>query len=262
MREHRDGSPAGTGRGSRTRIQPSAATDSEDEELPADERLDRMLGDQDLLLKLQLSGYAPKYWNPAAAEFARYGHNVLTGWLYTNQIFTEVYKKTQRDLQRPDNRFDEDAVQTLATDTVVAALVAFLENVLKQKKWDPAKGATLKTFFIGQCCFQFSNAYRSWWRNEKRVRRTHEASDRLHNDKMSSDFPAADTTIIREAAAKEALDLLSTDVARRAFVMFNMGYSHAEIADELELADHKAVENLIGHQRRRIAEMKSEERAG
>lgn len=88
MREHRDGSPAGTGRGSRMRIQPFDGTDSEDEELPADERLDRMLGDQDLLLKLQLSGYAPKYWEPAATEFARNGHNVLTGWLYTNQIFT------------------------------------------------------------------------------------------------------------------------------------------------------------------------------
>src|SRR3954470_13380163 len=60
-------------------------------DLPADERLDRMLGDQELLLRLQLSSYAPRDWLPVAAEFARYGLGVLEPWIGTGRIFGKVY---------------------------------------------------------------------------------------------------------------------------------------------------------------------------
>lgn len=41
------------------------------------EHLDRLLGDAELLLRLQLSGYADREWQPVAAEFARYGLAIL-----------------------------------------------------------------------------------------------------------------------------------------------------------------------------------------
>lgn len=260
MRRSADGAPASADGSVRMHLQPGRGADSEDEELPADEQLDRMLGDKDLLLRLQLSGYAEKYWDPAAWEFARYGLDVMRAWCRNGRIFTEVYRKTHHELRRPDDQFDDDAVETLATDTVVAAIDGFLEHVLKKNRWDPSGGASLKTYFIGQCCFQFSNAFKSWWRAEKRLGRLRRAADAIATEKMSSDLPEGDAAAILGAEVSEAMNLLSSAAAREAFAMNAAGYSHAEIAEQLGLADEKAVENLLGYQRRRIAKMK--ERAG
>jgi DNA-directed RNA polymerase specialized sigma24 family protein len=248
--------PAVAGGDTRLRdIQLAEGGDAEAEDLPPDERLDRMLGDRDLLLRLQLSGYAPRYWDPAAAEFARYGHDVLVGWLRKGKMLTKVYEKTKRRPRPPDDPFDEDAVQTLATDTVVVALDAFLEKVLKPNKWHPDGGASLKTFFIGQCCFQFTNAYKKWWRSEKHYHKSRDAADLLSNQKISARVPEPDFRVIQGDEIADALGLLSTDVARNAFTMHAAGYSHGEIAEHLELADQKAVENLLSYQRRRIAKV-------
>jgi hypothetical protein len=46
----------------RAHIQPSRGLDI-DEELPADERLDRLVGDADMLYHLQVSNYAPDVWS-------------------------------------------------------------------------------------------------------------------------------------------------------------------------------------------------------
>jgi len=103
------------------RSQPQASVDLDDDDLPADELLDRTLGDADLLLELQLSAYAPAKWDPVANEFARYGYNVITGWIRTGAIFDQVARATGHQLRRPEDRLDDDAIATLTTDTVVAA---------------------------------------------------------------------------------------------------------------------------------------------
>lgn len=255
-----DGRPAVAG-SDRADIQPSTDLDLDNGPLPADDALDRMLGDTDLLYRLQYSGYAPQDWQPAAAEFARYGHSVMIGWLRSSRIFAEVFHKTRLDLTRPDSPFDDDAIQTLATDTVIAALDAFLEEVLKKHRWDPARGASLKTFFIGQCCLQFSNVYKSWRRAERRLGRMHRASELLEIKRLNPDAANADFPVLRRDEVAEAMGLLSNDVARQAFSMQALGYTHIEIADRLGLADDKAVENLLGYQRRLIAKQIAEERA-
>jgi DNA-directed RNA polymerase specialized sigma24 family protein len=256
MRRGAEGTPATDAGGFRLRnikLDVGRDSDADDEELPADERLDRMLGDQDLLLQLQLSSYAPEYWAPASAEFARYGHDVLVGWLLKNKMFTQVYQKTKRRPRPPDEPFDDDAVQSLATDTVIAALDAFLELVLKQNKWQASGGASLKTFFIGQCCFQFTNVYRKWWRAERRRFAGRDAADWLLTEKLNEGIPEPDEQMISDEEVAAAMGLLSTEVAQNAFAMNAAGFTHAEVAATLGLADDKAVENLLNYQRRRIS---------
>jgi DNA-directed RNA polymerase specialized sigma24 family protein len=133
------------------------------------------------------------------------------------------------------------------------ALDAFLEKVLKPNAWHPEGGASLKTFFIGQCCFQFTNVYKKWWRSEKHRHKSRDAADLLFNERLSTPVPEPDVRVIQGDEVANALGLLSTDVARDAFAMHAAGYTHAEIAESLALADSKAVENLLNYQRRRIA---------
>lgn len=50
------------------------------------------------------------------------------------------------------------------------ALDRFRADVLLAKKWDYRKGASLRTYFIGQCLIRFANIYRRWWGGEVRNR--------------------------------------------------------------------------------------------
>jgi hypothetical protein len=251
----RDGAEGSAGsRVDSARLQPAVGLDrDEDEDLPPDEVLDRKLGDAELLLELQLSRYAPEKWMPVANEFARYGYNVIVGWIRTGAIFEMVARATGHSLRRPDRPLDEDAITMLATDTVVAALDAFLVNVLMKNKWSLAGGASLKTFFIGQCKFQFRNVYRGWYRAEHRNRKLQLVDDIGKFEGLGGHLGAADAPLMLHETALAALGAVSTDRARLAMAMHSIGYSHAEIAIELGVADAKSVENLIGHQRRRLS---------
>ena len=94
--------------------------DDFDLDLPADDTLDRMLGDQALLLRLQLSSYEPREWGPVATEFARYGLGVLEPWIGTGRIFRKVFGRTGFRLPPPpDGALDHDAANELAVDTVM-----------------------------------------------------------------------------------------------------------------------------------------------
>lgn len=242
--------PDRPGRG-RARLQ--RQREAEEEPPPkAHEYLERLLADSELLLRLQLSGYAEEEWHPVAAEFARYGLGVLQAWIATGRIFGQVRAKTGYRLTPSETGLDEDAVQTLATDTVVAALRAFLEKVLKQNRWDPAKGASLKTFFIGQCVLQFPNAYKKWIRQQRWQSRTLPGGVAVHLERRTPPAAGADRELLRGEEFRTALALLSTQKARVAFAMQNLGYTHEEIASHLGMTDVKAVENLLGYQRRRV----------
>jgi hypothetical protein len=65
----------------------------------------------------------------------------------------------------PDGAHDDpDTVAELAQETVAKALRHFHDDVLVPGKWDSRRGATLRTYFIGQCLIRFANIYRRWWR--------------------------------------------------------------------------------------------------
>lgn len=222
---------------------------------PDDDRLDRMLGDTDLLLDLQLNAYAPTVWNPVAEEFARYGLAVFRSWIRQGLVFGIVTKATNfgfRDL--PDGRItDPVEVEDLASMTVVYALVDFLEKVLKQNKWDPSRGASLKTYFIGQCKWQFPNVYKEWSRLQRRAPAAESLDYLVDNNVLAPAHDNVAATFDRDAKIREVLSAVDSPQAQSALIYQAEGYSHAEIAQMTGLKDAKAVENLIGRWKRRLA---------
>jgi hypothetical protein len=249
-------SPDPTGHGS-LHIQPPVGADFEGEELPSDERLDRLLADSDLLFRLQLSAYAPEEWKLPSEEFGRYGYDVFVGWIFTGKVWAKVQEKTGWNLHRPSRPFTEEDVYTLAGDTVVASLDSFLEHVLKRNKWNPQRGASLKSYFVGQGCFLFPNALKSWRRDQQRFSKERAAADPITY--LRGTAPSADVSMINRENAVEAMRALSTDKAREALALQWAGYSLFEIAERLGEPDDKAVENLIGYQRRRLRNTRSPE---
>ena len=216
------------------------------------ERLQRLQADEDLLLALQLQKFTGPSWDRFSRELARYGLAVLRAWIRRGTIYGQVKALTGYALGRIESWPDNDAISDLAADTVVAALRYFRDKVLMTHHWQSAGGASLSTFFIGQCLHQFANVYRSALRAElDRIEHAATPTDELCDEDFDIIRGIEETVVARDAVA-EALGELSTDRARKAFLLQEFGFTQREIAEQLGLPDAKSVENLIGYQHKRI----------
>lgn len=216
------------------------------------ERLRRLQADEDLLLALQLHQFTGRLWDRFSRELTRYGLGVLRAWIRHGTIYGKAKALTGYGLGRIEGWPDDQTTDDIATDTVVAALIYFRDKVLRTNRWQASGGASLGTFFIGQCLYQFANIYRSALRAERdRIQEVTTPMAELP-ERQFDIIKGIEETIVANDTVAEALALLSTDRARRALFLQEHGFSHREIADELGLPDAKNVENLIGYQLRQL----------
>jgi DNA-directed RNA polymerase specialized sigma24 family protein len=216
------------------------------------ERLRRLEADEDLLLALQLHEFTGRPWDRFARELARYGLGVLRAWIRRGTIYGKAKALTGYGLGRIEGWPDPQTADDLAADTIVVALEYFRDKVLRTHRWQSAGGASLGTFFIGQCLYRFANIYRSALRAELE-RREHAVTPMAEQPEENFDvIKGIEETIVARDAVAEAMAQLSTLRARQALFLQETGYTHREIADKLSLPDAKSVENLIGYQHTRI----------
>ena len=208
------------------------------------EHAERLAYDVDTVLQLQLHAWSDEAWEPVAEALAEYGWAVMKGWLFNRAIFREVAKAGAPVEECPHEWLDEDTVGGLASETVAKALHEF-KRVLQQGRWDATRGASLATYFIGQCKFQFPNIYRKWLTAEKEYRRNSTPWDPAVHDRPWSD-PAA-----QPSRGEEILTRMSPKAAR-VFQLKVDGYTYQEIAEMVpEMKNAKAVENLVNRERAR-----------
>lgn len=130
------------------------------------------------------------------------------------------------------------------------ALIAFRQDVLIPGVWDPAKGASIKTFFIGQCLKQFANVYRAWHR-ETYGDASYDAVDAAGIPEAG--FGRHEDVSVRVYTQHEIQRVLATikdPRVRQAFVLLSAGHPHVEIARRLGVTV-KAVERMMANERDR-----------
>lgn len=220
------------------------------------ERLRRLQADEELLLALQLEQFTGRLWERFSRELTRYGLGVLRAWIRHGTIYGKAKALTGYGLGRIEGWPENEAIDDIAKDTVVAALIYFRDKVLKTHRWQSSGGASLGTFFIGQCLYQFANIYRSALRAEKeRIQEATTPMDELPEDRFDV-IKGIEATIVANNTVAEAMALLTTDRARQALFLQEHGFTQREIADKLGLRDAKSVENLLGHQLRQLRNRK------
>lgn len=220
------------------------------------ERLRRLQADEELLLTLQLEQFTGRLWERFSRELTRYGLGVLRAWIRHGTIYGKAKALTGYGLCRIEGWPDDQTIDDIATDTVVAALIYFRDKVLMNRRWQASGGASLGTFFIGQCLYQFANIYRGALRAEKeRIQEATTPMAELPEDPFDI-IKGIEETIVANDTVAEAMALLTTDRARRALFLQEHGFTQREIADKLGLRDAKSVENLLGHQLRQLRNRK------
>lgn len=228
----------------------------------AEERFDRLAGDRELAAALHADGFQGRNYDFFANEIAKYGWAVIRGWIYKGQIRGEVARKGFGALD-PEPRpgaMIEDA-EGLADETVVLALTAFRDKVLVPGKWDPSRGASLRTFFVGQCLLQFSNVYKRWRREELRSYAepqappaTAEWADELEDGPSTAVAPDASESAHIKDELRRAFGRIADERVRSAFYLsVTHGFTHAEIGEKLGMTA-KAVESAIARARQQIRE--------
>jgi DNA-directed RNA polymerase specialized sigma24 family protein len=128
--------------------------------------------------------------------------------------------------------------------------VHFRRDVLIPRKWDYRRGATLRTFFVGQCLIRFANVYRRWYGNEKR-NQYDLTDDNEALDIFTPRMPSPDDRAIDGAVALEVIATIKDPRVKRAMLLTAGGQSQAEIAIDLEVSE-KTVERMLANERARI----------
>lgn len=210
-----------------------------------EEHAERLRYDVDTVLNLQLSEWSDEAWEPVAEALAEYGYAVMVGWLFSGKMFGQVSRVGRPVPVCPQGWLDDEAVHGLAAETVAHAIRKF-RRLLMDSSWKPERGASLATYFVGQCKFQFPNVYRAWLAQERQHRDVpvHYDTD-LINDMDPAAAVAGDAAV---AGVFAQMPPLTAEVFR----LKVEGYTYAEIADRVDgIANAKAVENLVARERKR-----------
>lgn len=214
-----------------------------EERLPEHERLDRLDGDAELVAALRASAFTGPDYDYVQDELVRYGVAVLAGWMKRGSIGGICAQKRLRGVPvEVERRFDYDTAYELAGESVARAVDPFRTKVLLPGRWDPRKGAALKTFFVGQCLIQFVEVAKAWVRHELP---TFEAAGELDPEEhLTGHLPAVEDDVIRDRMSYNVLRSTTRPEARRALAMQALGYPVPDIARDLDMTV-KAVERML-----------------
>lgn len=220
-----------------------------DDERERADRLDRLAQDFQWVNDLALAGFEGPQWEYFVDQLARYGIGVMRGWMRRGLIWERCKAKGMGGLTPLGRHFSDDELEELTDETVAKALRHFRDDVLMQHRWDYHRGASLRTYFIGQCLIRFANIYRRWWGNEARAGRMLLADD-PHLNQNEPRTESVEATALDFVTATVALSTAKDPRVPKAMVLSAAGRSQAEIAIELEVSE-KAVERMLANERQR-----------
>jgi DNA-directed RNA polymerase specialized sigma24 family protein len=213
------------------------------------DRLDRLVQDYEWVNDLALAGFEGKQWDFFVDQLARYGIGVIGGWMRRGLIWDRCQAKGMGGLTPLGRPFTQDEIDELTYETVAKALWHFKHDVLMRHKWDYHRGASLRTYFIGQALIRFANIYRRWCGNEARAGRLDLSEDPYLNT-IDPRTASVEADALDHVTATAALGTAKDPRVRKAMILSAADLSQAEIAIELEVTE-KTVERMLYNERQR-----------
>lgn len=214
------------------------------------DRIDRLSADYQWVNDLALARFEGAQWDFFVEELAKYGMGVIGGWMRTGLIWERCREKGLGGLPAVSRPFTKDELAELTGETVSKALHHFKFDVLMKQKWDYRKGASLRTYFVGQCMIRFANIYRRWWGNEVRSGRALLADD-PHLNKRDPRVESPESDAIDHVLANDVITMIKDERVRKAMIWAAAGRTQAEIAVDLEVSE-KTVERMLYNERQRL----------
>ncbi|MFE6054054.1 hypothetical protein ACFQ6N_25155 [Kitasatospora sp. NPDC056446] len=139
------------------------------------ESIDQRMADHRIVELLAQDGFAGPRYDRFVDELARYGIAVLRAWMYSGFIFQLVAKRgfglNPHELELEELSSNSDLRDELATMTIAQALPRFRRQAFVEGSWRFDGGASITTYFMGACAYDFPNEFRRWKSSEERQSR-------------------------------------------------------------------------------------------
>jgi RNA polymerase sigma factor (sigma-70 family) len=214
------------------------------------DHVDRLQADYELVVALGFRNFQGPEYDYFQGELVKYAMAVLTAWIRRRTIFHYCRLRGYGGLRpAPPGAFDDlGQVEDLVQETVAKALVKFRDFVLVGGRWDYRRGASLRTYFIGQCLIQFANVYNYWLRHDTThatIRPVSEPREFLER----ADPGPEELVVQQEYAAQLLRSMKPRD--REIFTMIGGGMTQVEIAEALGVSP-KTIERAVANQRDRL----------
>ncbi|MFF1909226.1 hypothetical protein [Kitasatospora sp. NPDC058218] len=215
--------------------------------------------DQRIVELLTQDGFEGPRYDRFVDELVRYGIAVLRAWMYSGFIFQLVAKRgfglNPHELELEELHSDTELRDQLATMTIARALPRFREQAFVEGGWRFDGGASITTYFMGACAYDFPNEFRRWKTSEERQARA------LGREKALYEKPVRTVSVADEVIGNlrvlTDIEEIDNPTTRAAVALTIDGFSQEEIR---ELLDAKSVRAIEGRLHRWRTKAKQEER--
>ncbi len=209
---------------------------------------------------LRTQGFTGPLFNRFAGRLMEYAWPVMLNWTATDEIFRQARLNrcpVPAGLIVPwtlDDRFE------IVADSLLAGIEGFRNNALAGGRWDPAKGASLKTYYVRACIFAFRTVFATW-STERTALRNRQTCTGLDDDPVTAipDQRAPDpchTAVIHDEVDR-MLPLVKTRELRAALAWRGAGCTQEEAA-QLAGLTVKALEGRLARVRTKARAQNSE----
>lgn len=194
--------------------------------------LSRLAADEDLVLRLQLSGFDPDSddWKTVSRALFGYGYDVFRSWIGTGRIHKELKAKgVDGRGWLAGHEFRPGDEHELAAELMLVAVESY-RRTLAAGRWRRDGGATLKSFFVGHCLFKLPDVFKAWTR-----------WDRRNESRPLDRLPLPSTEMTHRAEmrviAEQELGSMPSSSRRMFELQQHRGLSLQQIADEMGLSE-------------------------
>ncbi|WP_432197684.1 hypothetical protein [Streptomyces sp. bgisy027] len=205
------------------------------------------MNDQRILRVLAQDGFQGPQYDQFVDELVRYGISVLRGRMHSGFIFQLV---ADRGLGLSPHEFDleelasnSDLREELATMTVARALPRFRQRAFVEGGWTYEGGASITTYFMGACAYDFPNEFRRYRAGEERHRRS------LQRQKTVYEAPISTLSVAEEVLGNlrvlEDLNDIDDPRTQAAVALVLDGYTQEEIQQLVAAKSVRAIEGLL-----------------
>lgn len=209
--------------------------------------VEHLPADQEVVAVLAASGFAGPRYDRFCNELAKYAMAVLCAWMHSGYVFSLAARNGfalhPAETELRDLQFDKDTREELARMVVAVALRRFRENALVGGGWRTDGGASLKTYFLGNCLYAFSNEFRRHRRDRQRWQKQDDASQAI-TASLREEMPDPGDGVVSTHRVRENFKRMNP--REQAIVALRMdGYQEDEIAEMLSENSVRAVEGVL-----------------
>ncbi|MER7042910.1 hypothetical protein [Streptomyces microflavus] len=209
--------------------------------------LDRRMADDRMVRLLAVDGFTGVWYERFEDELARYAMSVLRGWMYSGFVFKLValrgFDLKPDELELEELVRDSDLREELAMMTVARALPVFRQRALVEGGWRAEGGASITTYFMGACAYEFPNEYRRYRRQEKRWRRGQPSAD--ITAQVTSAVRSVEEEVLNNLWVLDELKRIDDPRVQAAVALTVDDFSQEEIRQLLDAKSIRAVEGLL-----------------